>query len=112
MSFYRRFPDGRTQRWEPYRGEGEFVDCAADEPETRIRKPNEGIIVAQAARRKRLKLAAPSVWAVWRASQYAISTTTKKPLTRLVQATSMTGQPNNLQAQSRMIQTCLKLFSG
>lgn len=46
MSYYRRFKGGKTQRWNPE--EGEFFDCNDDEPETRIRKPGEGMIVLPA----------------------------------------------------------------
>jgi hypothetical protein len=46
MSFYRRYPDGRTERWFP--DQGEFRECATDEPETRIRRPNEGMVIAPA----------------------------------------------------------------
>jgi hypothetical protein len=49
MSSYRRWQDGRTERWEPELGD--FVECPADEPENKTRKhdehgnPTEGLII-------------------------------------------------------------------
>ncbi len=44
MSTYRRsVKQKRTQRWEPETGQ--WKDCAFDEPETRVRKPREGLLV-------------------------------------------------------------------
>lgn len=57
MSFYRRYPDGKTQRHIPETGE--FVDCAPDEPETRKRGPGEGMIVAPAHMLKKVTLSQP-----------------------------------------------------
>lgn len=46
MSLYRRYKDGRTQRWFPE--SGTWADCAPDEPQTRQRRPNEGMMVLPA----------------------------------------------------------------
>jgi hypothetical protein len=46
MSTYRRWRDGRTERW--HSPDGEWRPCAPDEPETRRRGPNEGMVVLPA----------------------------------------------------------------